>query len=1014
MVEQTLLVASQSTEDDLRINSLALLNTLARCGLLSLTSFDKRGGHAIHRSGQDIKLLTEALKASLLSADVHAQLLACQLTTLLACDPSLVTEADIAPLVEADVDMFVYEVLRTTRPGAQAVSEDAILAAAIQALNALSRAGDPFRRHFVFGFEAVVHALASAVETSFAALQADVCALLSTAVETNPGSLPTASSEQLVCALASVLEQHLDGIQATSSHNEPLNPAVFACTCGSLASVLTWRSSLLTSEKTAEALTVALSILSAVDGRSEAEDYIRVAANLLAKAIGVVLSLNSGGIGEGEADVAALLINHCDVYLVPAYISCQEDALNSNVHIAAHEALSAALQLPVECAQLLAQKLAATMWIRLDFELLARMTSEATLRGAIFRFLAVLVGHVSGSEAGELINKVIVSLPHNAEGMLAALENSTGGTREDIALQEAVLALLHCGALYQENRIVDEVQLLASIERLLLSPAWQTTPGVSDSTIKHLLFLYSTTREASSAGGVRWNPRAERALVDLLDARGALPAAAHELPLPVIAWLFQQERLRDFCTSQIERWLIEAPDAGTGVLGLAAEVLAKTREAPLFVSSVVERLTSSCAFEPMGRLFQSMKQIASGSGEAGTALVRGGLIEKIRKLLLLRVRNVPVSILTGTFDLIGALLPNLARVAAHEAGEWGHLSQQVCKIFLDETRQPASPASLPLLLAGLNLLNRVLFDGLLQTPALREPAAALLGNAELRQFCENVILESARSQSKGARAQSSARDKLLLAALTFHHLWLYRSALEVPSFRLAASAPEPSAVSFGELLQILQSGPSAARAVASSCLVALISQMGDSGVQCGTDKERHGTPSPSGALTGPHLRVLAFLLHNLLSSDGGLLRRNGFRCLAGLCQAGSLPPGVSEVATHSPWNRFLAQEFVASVSAASDSAGTLPLEAAPLMTSFLRLSPRPKWLANVLSPQSCSKIVDWVCSAKQLSPDLIEFLCALREGGFLEADDVCKLQALFQASLPFVACNRKEAESNRG
>lgn len=178
-------------------------------------------------------------------------------------------------------------------------------------------------------------------------------------------------------------------------------------------------------------------------------------------------------------------------------------------------------------------------------------------------------------------------------------------------------------------RIVDEVQLLASIERLLLSPAWQNTPAVSNSTSKHLLYLYSTTREASSARGVRWNARAERALVNLLDARGALPAAAHELPFPVIAWLFQQDRLRDFCTVQIERWLTEAPNEAIGLWGLVADLLAHTREAPQFVSSVVERLTSSCTFEPMGRLFESLKQIASGSGEVGAALVRGGLIEKV-------------------------------------------------------------------------------------------------------------------------------------------------------------------------------------------------------------------------------------------------------------------------------------------------------------------------------------------------------------------------------------------------
>lgn len=294
-----------------------------------------------------------------------------------------------------------------------------------------------------------MHALASAVETSFVTLQADVCGLLSTVLVTNPGSLPTASTEQLVCALASVLEQHLDGIQATSSHKEPLNPAMFACTCGSLASLLTWRSSLLTSEKTAEALTVALNILSAVDGRSEAEDYVLVAANLLAKAAAVFLS--AGGNEEGSADFAALLINHCDVSLVPAYISCQEDALNPSVHVAAHEALSAALQLPVECAQLLAQKLAATMWIRLDFELLARLPSDE-LHRAVFGFLAVLVGHVSGSDAGELISKAAASLPRSAEGMLAVLETATEGSREEIALQEAVLALLHCGAMYQENR----------------------------------------------------------------------------------------------------------------------------------------------------------------------------------------------------------------------------------------------------------------------------------------------------------------------------------------------------------------------------------------------------------------------------------------------------------------------------------------------------------------------------------------------------------------------------------
>ena len=334
---------------------------------------------------------------------------------------------------------------------------------------------------------------------------------------------------------------------------------------------------------------------------------------------------------------------------------------------------------------------------------------------------------------------------------------------------------------------------------------------------------------------------------------------------------------------------------------------------------------------------------------------------------------------------------------------------QVCKVFINETRQPASPASLPLLLSSLNLLNRVIFDGLLLNSALREPAVALVGDTELMQFCENVVKESARAQSKNAPAQSSARDKLLLAALTFHHLWLYGNAVGVASVHSVPPAAEPfeksSAVGFGELLQILQSGPSAACLVASSCLVERVSDLVIRSEVCHeSGSEQHGISPPSGTsseLTRPQMRALVLVLHNLLSADDGLVRRNGFRCLAVLCQAGRVALDARRAASHSPWNRLLAQDFVASVSAAS---GFAALEAAPLMTSFLRMAPRPKWVVKVLTPGSCSRVVDWVCSAKQLSPELVEMLCGLREGGFLGADDVCKLQALFQVCPACAAC----------
>jgi hypothetical protein len=179
------------------------------------------------------------------------------------------------------------------------------------------------------------------------------------------------------------------------------------------------------------------------------------------------------------------------------------------------------------------------------------------------------------------------------------------------------------------------VQLLASIERLLLTAAWHSSPAVSDATIKHLLFLYSTTREASTAQGVRCNARAERALVDLLGTRGALPAAAHELPFSVIAWLFKQERLRVFNETQMESWLVGGPIREGHVaekeefLGVAEQVLLGTAEAPFLVASIVERLTAGCMFERSEQIFRGLKEIAVVSEGVGTALVQAGLGEEV-------------------------------------------------------------------------------------------------------------------------------------------------------------------------------------------------------------------------------------------------------------------------------------------------------------------------------------------------------------------------------------------------
>lgn len=364
---------------------------------------------------------------------------------------------------------------------------------------------------------------------------------------------------------------------------------------------------------------------------------------------------------------------------------------------------------------------------------------------------------------------------------------------------------------------------------------------------------------------------------------------------------------------------------------------------------------------------------------------------------------------------------------------------QTCALLLHETRQAASPASTPFLLAALNLLNRIIFHGLLGTPALREPAAAILSDPDLTHFCETVIRDSARAQ-QAARALSNARDRTLLAALTFHHLWLHGTLSTRPSVRPVSSGPSTlglsldslpeegaengaeSAVSCGDLLQILQSGPSAAGPVASSCLLELISRPA---TPVRVPESQQLSPTRIGAavsISRLKLRVLVLFCHNLLSSDDAFQRRNGFRCLAVLCQAERLAPEVRRLASHSPWNRFLLQQFVASFFAVEtndtnaacfwNSTPMLALEAAPLMTSFLRLSPRPSWVTSAFTPQACSRIVDSVCTNKRLCPELVEFLCGLRREGFLEAEDVCKLDAFFQVG-PF-SCLSRLAEKKSG
>ncbi|GBG84917.1 hypothetical protein CBR_g39378 [Chara braunii] len=525
-------------------------------------------------------------------------------------------------LVESDLSEFLFERLRELQSDVRIQDADeALVVQSVQVLRMLSVIGDKFVRHFVFGFDVVIRWLDTCIQSGFRPLQAEIMALLSKVIAVDPASVPLPSAQKLTQLISIMVEQDkdsshvycaepLDGIAIADNRNVSLNceeAAVDVCLdiystcCQVLTSLLSCNVDLslsLSLESTLSALAEALTPseqpltescptgtkpfrLMTLLLKSASQYFQRAFTDKLSAVLPSRLQPATAAAGhpfvrrpQSQEEGFDLLLQICDIHLLPCFILLQDDLSrrieDEHLVLLFLEALAEVFRHSSRRSAIVhAKKLARAFWFRLGYEIMDRF-GVASIRRAMFEFFADLVDYLLDEGYGNLLRGAATQLPPSPEDALAVAEEDGSKDEEVAAAQLAVLLLFYAGMLY-DNRIVDSMRLLSSIEKHILINRRRLKddqPNVED-CIRFILFLYVSAKRDVGQYAILQSNDAETALTEILLSKH------FRKPFPcmqtneqhVLIWLLKKEELLGFNMWMLESWISKAHPYACLLLG---------------------------------------------------------------------------------------------------------------------------------------------------------------------------------------------------------------------------------------------------------------------------------------------------------------------------------------------------------------------------------------------------------------------------------------------------------------
>ncbi|PWA68364.1 protein PRD1 [Artemisia annua] len=543
----------KTQRDDVRMNCVALLSVLARRGFFE-NAFENDVASACKDYNEadnfmettDLEpentplnlLFAEAVKAPLLSSDYEVQTATLDLIVqYLSCGG--VSEKEVQVLIEENIADYVFEILRLW-----GCKNDTLVSSSLQVLDLLSVAEEAFKQRLAIGFTTLVPVLRYVAEVPYHPAQCQSLKLISDCVSDCPGISSSSNLEEISLVMTGMLKKHIDG-------EANMLPETFTCVCSVIVAVMKSPSShgtinIAKSLQDISRYTIAICLTYYGDHSGQMLNSLY----LLKEAYDYCFEGKS--IDPDYMGLRDCILDICASKLLP-WVSTNINEIDEDIALGVLEIFHSILLQSDFQPKEFVDVLVSSSWFSFSFGCLGLFPTE-NMRWRVYFLLSSILDVLLGNDSGQSIRDVALHLPSDPIDLLFLLGQKGSHNQELFCCQSAVLLILYTSSLY-DDRLAEDRMVLASLEQYILLNSSEILNGIVEPVIMEVLVgLYGLYRGlAKISYQIPYSPEAESTLFYLM-AENQCEIFLRKFHVTSLTWLFQQERICEYLSSQVLRW----------------------------------------------------------------------------------------------------------------------------------------------------------------------------------------------------------------------------------------------------------------------------------------------------------------------------------------------------------------------------------------------------------------------------------------------------------------------------
>ncbi|KAJ4905845.1 putative recombination initiation defect 1 [Raphanus sativus] len=954
---------AKTQRDEVRLNCIVLLTTLAQQGLLADSRTSPVSSMSLDEVDDDPMLtaetvsvrpcldvlFAEAIKGPLLSTDTEVQIKTLDLIFHYVSQESIPSK-QIEVLVEENVADYIFEILRLSD------CKDHVINACLRVLDLFSSAEHSFRKKLVIGFPSVIQVLHYVGEVPCHPFQIQTLKLISSCISDFPGIASSSQVQEIVLVLKRMLERYY-------SQEMGLFPDAFAMTCSIFVSLMKTPSFSETADvfkSLQDSLRHAVLVCFSIPENDSTQ--ISHAVYLLNEVYAYCTSPTSIN-KDGCIELRHCVIDVCVSHLLPWFLS-DVNEVNEEATLGIMETFhSILLQNSDVKAMEFAEVLVSADWFSFSFGCLGNF-STAKIKQRIYLMLSSLVDVLHRQKLGSHIRNALTCLPSDPQDLLFLLGQDSSNNQELASCQFVALLIFHTGWIHNDRSLQNKrYQISYSLE--------------AERLVFHLLNEYE------------WD------------------LGSCDIHLESLKWLFQQENISKSLTYQIQKiaqnnlignevhnvygdgrqrslthWfakLVSEGDnyAATLLVNLLTH-LADKGEQENDVISVLNLMTTVVSKFPTASNHLSI----SGIGNAIYRLVCG-LTDSSMKTSF-------ATLLVLIFNILASVQPEVLKNDESWDAVFIKLLNYLSLRDIAITQNHEGRMVI-------GILCLVLYHS--SHEALLNSSRIILVNSYLASAINTVVdVACARGPSLTQSQDETDIGEALAFTLPFYFFSLrslhivLAGAVDWQTFFSPSSSLETLPVvciHCHNLCRLMHFGTPQIKLMASYCLLELFTGLSQ---QIDIRKEQLRCSSS-------YLKSVKAVLSGLVFYDDIRVAINSALCLSMIIEWEEME-GRTEMLKTSSWYRFITEEMSVSLAMPCSASNTFVNHHKPAVhvtVAMLRLKNKPAWLRSVFD-ESCISSMIQNLNGTNISSEIVILFQELMQAQLLNSDQVTKLNLVFLAS----------------